>query len=173
MPAEIERKFLLAEVPHDVARQEPQRILQGYLAMAGDGTEVRVRRRGHASSLTVKSGTGLVRDETEIELTAEQFDALWPLAATASIRKSRFLVTLADLAVEIDRFEGQLAGLVLAEIEFRSEEQARAFIPPSWFGREVTGDLRFTNAHLAKAPSPPSDPSHETPVPPWSDTHSA
>lgn len=156
MPAEIERKFLLAEVPRDVAREQPQRILQGYLAVASDGTEVRVRRRGHESSLTVKRGTGLVRDETEIELTAEQFDALWPMAATARVRKSRFLVTLGDLVVEIDSFEGHLAGLVLAEIEFRSEEQARAFIPPGWFAREVTGDPRFTNAQLAKAPSPPS-----------------
>ena len=72
MPAEIERKILLAKVPRDIAREQPKRILQGYLAVARDGTEVRLRRRGHESSLTVKRGTGLVRDETEIEFRSEE-----------------------------------------------------------------------------------------------------
>ena len=70
---EIERKFLVRERPPGLERSRSTRIEQGYLAIADDGTEVRIRRRDGAAVLTVKSGSGRTRSEEEIEIDAERF----------------------------------------------------------------------------------------------------
>ena len=76
---EIERKFLVAELPPELADHPGERIEQGYLAIAPDGVEVRVRRRAGQATLTVKSGPGQVRTEEELAIDARRFDALWQL----------------------------------------------------------------------------------------------
>jgi adenylate cyclase len=148
---EIERKFLLPAPPADLDRHPSSAIEQGYLAIHDDGTEVRIRRRDGAAVLTIKSGGGLTRVEEELGLDEGAFERLWPLTAGRRIEKVRHLVA-ADppgLTIEVDVYAGDLGGLVVAEVEFESEADSAAFAPPSWLGREVTGDGRFKNQRLA------------------------
>jgi CYTH domain-containing protein len=149
MADEIERKFLLAAPPPDLDRHPSVRIQQGYLAI-GDDAEVRVRRRGARSFLTVKSRGGRRRVEEEIELDGARFARLWPLTEGRRVTKTRTLVPAGDgRTVEVDVYEGALDGLVVAEVEFASEEAADAFEPPAWLGREITDDARYANQALA------------------------
>ena len=145
---EIERKFLPTRVPDDLP--EGQRIEQGYLAVAADGVEVRVRRRAGAPTLTVKSGPAHVRVEEELAIDDRRFEALWRLTEGRRIDKVRHVVPLGGgLAAELDVYEGAHAGLLVAEVEFPSREASTRFAPPAWLGPEVTGDARYANQSLA------------------------
>jgi adenylate cyclase len=147
---EIERKFLVPEAPPGLERSRSTRIEQGYIAIADDGTEVRIRRRDGAATLTVKSSGGLSRSEEEIEIDAGRFARLWPLTEGRRLEKTRHLIPAeAGLTIELDVYSGGLAGLTVAEVEFGSEDAADAFKPPDWFGPEVTDDARFKNQRLA------------------------
>jgi CYTH domain-containing protein len=146
---EIERKFLVSAPPPDLGRHPASAIRQGYLAVAGDGTEVRLRDRDGAAVLTVKSGGGLVRVEEDLPLDAERFGRLWPLTEGRRVEKVRHLIPADGLTIELDVYGGDLEGLVVAEVEFPSEAAAEAFAPPAWLGQEVTGDERFKNQRLA------------------------
>ena len=152
---EIERKYVLPAAPPDLAQHPAERIEQGYLAIAADGVEVRVRRRGENTFLTVKSGPGHVRVEEEIAIDERRFAALWPLTEGRRLSKSRHLVPVGGLVAEVDVYEGPLAGLVTAEVEFASLRESGEFVPPDWFGAEVTGDERYANQSLARAGRPP------------------
>jgi len=150
---EIERKFLLDRLPSSIDDHESTQIAQGYLAVA-EGVEVRIRSRGDEQLLTVKGGQGEVRREVTVELTAEQFDALWPLTKGRRLTKRRWVIPQDDLEIEIDAFSGTLDGLLVAEVEFESEQASRAFEPPDWFGHEVTEDPTYRNAALALRDQP-------------------
>ena len=129
MPAEIERKFLLSEEPSWLHGCPCVRIEQGYLAISED-LEVRVRRAGDRDLLTVKRGHGKVREEVEISIGRDNFEALWPLTESRRVIKTRRLVELqGGLRAEVDVFEGVLDGLLIAEVEFDSERQSRDFGP--------------------------------------------
>lgn len=145
---EIERKFLLSELPAPVAEAPSTRIRQGYLAI-GPNDEVRIRDAGGAFTLTAKSGAGITREERETELTPAQFDALWSGTGGRRIEKRRHVLTGEGITYEVDVFEGPLRGLLLAEVEFHTLEDARRFEPPAWFGVEVTYDIGYSNASLA------------------------
>jgi CYTH domain-containing protein/CHAD domain-containing protein len=156
---ERERKFLVAERPSLSATGE--RIRQGYLAVDGK-VSARVRdRTGSGLTLTIKAGSGPTRTELEWELDSTQFEALWPLAESRGIAKTRYRVPVGEHTAELDVFEGPLEGLWLVEVEFTSEEAMWDFEPPAWFGDEVTDDVRYTNAHIAvhgmeSTPGPPA-----------------
>lgn len=144
---EIERRFLVDVVPEPLPR--PTRIVQGYLHTRP--AAVRVRSADGAYTLTIKAGTGLRRTEIERSLDAAEFDALWEVATDLRIEKRRHRVELdAGAVAELDLFDGTLAGHRLVEVEFVDEQAAAAFTPPGWFGREVTADVRYTNAALAE-----------------------
>jgi adenylate cyclase len=147
---EIERKFLVPEPPPSLEQSQSTRIEQGYIAIAGDGTEVRIRRRNGTAALTVKSGSGESRLEEEFEIDVERFARLWPLTEGRRIEKARHLIPAGGgLTIELDVYSGALTGLMVAEVEFGSEEEADAFEPPEWFGSEVTYDARLKNQRLA------------------------
>ena len=146
---EIERKFLI-ERPPLLEGCEAVAIEQGYLALAsGGGAEVRVRRADTEFVLTIKGGTGEVRVEEELDLDEDRFESLWALTEGRRVAKTRHLVPLDGLTAEVDVYERSLAGLVVAEVEFETEVDADRFEPPDWFGRELTGDDRYSNARLA------------------------
>jgi adenylate cyclase len=149
---EVERKFLVSNPP-DLDGTDSDEIEQGYLAIGSDG-EVRVRRKGDRLMLTAKRGAGLSRQEGEVELDRQSFDELWPLTAGRRVQKRRHVIPYGDLKIEVDVYGGDLQGLVAAEIEFPSEEEAKAFDPPDWLGEEVTGDHRYLNETLATAGAP-------------------
>jgi adenylate cyclase len=152
---EIERKFVLPAPPAGLDSREHARLEQGYVAIDPNGSEVRVRRKGDKRVMTIKSGSGLMRSEEEWALEPERFDALWPLTDGRRVVKTRYLVPLGDgLTAEVDVYEGALAGLVTAEVEFGSERDSEAFAPPEWMGREVTGDARYANRTLAVSGPP-------------------
>src|SRR5918998_710458 len=136
---EIERKFLVRELPEDLEWLDERAPRQGHLALDRD-TEVRVRDDAGDWRLTVKHGGGLRRVEEDIELDARRGAVLWELTQGRRVEKRRHRMTYGSAMLEVDVFEGDLAGLVVAEVEFAGEEPARAFVAPAWFGREVTDD---------------------------------
>jgi CYTH domain-containing protein len=153
--SEIERKFLVAELPDDLGRHPAEPIEQGYIAFEGP-VEVRLRRRAGRALLTVKSGSGRVRVEEEFEIDARRFGSLWPLSEGRRVSKTRHLIPGdGGLTIELDVYTGDLEGLVVVEVEFESEERSDAFEPPGWFGPEVTDDLRYANRALAVDGVPP------------------
>ena len=144
---EIERKWLVAAPPAAMPTAG-QHIRQGYVARDGD-VEVRVRTIDDTSLLTIKVGAGLVRREVELEIGAAEAGDLWPATEGRRIEKVRYRVPTGEHVAEVDVYEGALAGLRTVEVEFRSEADAASFVAPSWFGDEVTGDGRWSNASLA------------------------
>jgi|ERR671930_1885428 CYTH domain-containing protein len=142
---EIERKFLVEQLPPELEDAPARRIDQGYLAL-DEGAEVRLRRHGDELSLTVKGAGGLSRVEEAFDLDERQFQSLWPLTEGRRVEKTRHEV---PGGIEVDVYEADLAGLVVAEVEFPSEDESAAFEPPTWFGEEVTEDQRYKNRALA------------------------
>ncbi len=146
---EIERKFLVKSLPEKLRRSRCYLIAQGYLASEPGGRHVRLRKKGKTASLTFKVGRGGHREEREIKLSSRQFAALWPATAGRRLRKLRYEIPWRDLLIEIDIYRGRHSGLVVAEVEFPDRPTCRKFKPPSWFGREVTGEKRYSNVRLA------------------------
>jgi adenylate cyclase len=147
---EIERKFLVERLPDELDGAESRRIDQGYLALdERSGAEVRLRRHGDELSLTVKGEGSLVRTEEAFELDGAQFESLWPLTEGRRVEKTRHVLPHDGLRIEVDVYDGALTGLVLAEVEFATEQDSASFEPPDWFGSEVTEDQRYKNRALA------------------------
>lgn len=145
---EIERKYLIAQIPFDLSEYPSRKIEQGYLC-----TEpvVRIRRDGEDYYLTYKSKGLMVREEYNLPLTRDAYEHLKPKADGRIITKERFLIPLDDtLTIELDRFEGDLAPLLLAEVEFQDEDSANAFVPPEWFGEDVTFSSKYHNSTLSR-----------------------
>ena len=125
-------------------------IAQGYLSTDPERT-VRIRLKGDSAYLTIKGKShGISRLELEYEIPVPDAEQALLLCETQPIRKERFEVEYADEIWEIDVFEGENAGLVLAEIELLSE--TAAFELPPWVGEEVSNDHRYFNAYLSKHP---------------------
>jgi adenylate cyclase len=154
LAAEIERKFLVPRRSSGLEGCRFDDIEQGYLAADAE-SEVRVRRIGKGSRLTVKRGSGRERLEEEIEITDDQFEALWRATEGRRLAKRRYYVPLDDLTAEVDVYGGKLDGLITAEVEFDSVEDSEGFDPPDWFGVEITDDPRYANQALAEGGKPP------------------
>ncbi len=143
---ERERKWLVADLPDDLGAGTP--IRQGYLA-GQDSVTLRIRQKGAAYIGTVKAGAAPARVEVEWELSADQFEALWPFTAGRRVAKVRHEVPVEGGTAEVDVFEGDLAGLLLVEVEFDDDDSMAAFEAPSWFGPDVTDHGGYGNATLA------------------------
>lgn len=147
-PIEVERKWLVQDLAA-LSGHEGKEVIQGYLAISADGTEVRLRHTGGKFFQTVKSGGGLVRAEIEVELSKDQFKVLWQATAGRRLEKTRYALQWAGKKVEVDVYQGSLAGLIVAEVEFISASESARFASPAWFGTEVTEDERYKNVNLA------------------------
>ncbi|WP_066554324.1 CYTH domain-containing protein [Croceicoccus bisphenolivorans] len=149
MTQEIERKYLVAGESWRTDVSGAREIVQRYLAVT-ERAEIRVRIvDGTQAALTIKSArAALVREEVEMPLPVAQAMALLDMGVGRTVRKVRHLCPVPDgTCWEIDEFQGDLAGLVIAEIELPDPDAA---IPqPDWLGEEVTGDARYYNSHLA------------------------
>ena len=146
---EIERKFLLKRFPPGLKKFPHDTIAQGYLAVGRGGLQVRLRKKGSVRSLTFKQGTKGAREEREVRLSAEQFDALWPATVGRRLTKVRYDVPWKKHTIEIDIYRGRHRGLVVAEVEFDNQRSCAAFEPPDWIGRDVTGKPKYSNVALA------------------------
>lgn len=146
---EIERKFLVERLPGELNEHPHESIVQGYVASVRDGNEVRLRQKGEKFFLTIKSGGGVIRQEGEIAIDREQFEALWPFTGERVVEKIRYRIEWDGKTIELDVYSGQLEGLTTAEVEFGSEEESGTFVPPEWLGEEVSEDRRYKNESLA------------------------
>lgn len=150
MAHEIERKFLVRDLPAGLSKQPCASIVQGYLPLETGQLEVRLRRQAARRLLTIKCGHGKSRLEAEFPVPKEQFEALWELTAGRRVAKRRYSVPSGGLLVQLDVYQGKHRGLVTAEVEFNSKRNSVRFRPPEWFGKEVTGTGKFGNATLAR-----------------------
>lgn len=149
---ETERKFLVNSNDFKTEAFTRNRIAQGYLSSAPERT-VRVRIKGNKGFLTIKGASnesGLSRYEWEKEIPFEDAQKLLLLCEEVVIDKTRFEVKMGNHIFEVDEFYGENEGLVIAEIELKSETES--FEKPSWIGKEVTGDNRYYNSYLSKYP---------------------
>lgn len=150
MATEIERKFLVdtSKLPSLPAGQI---IAQGYLPTEGR-TVVRVRRKDQSAFLTIKGeNTGLSRLEFEYPIPTDDADALLQqLCQTPVIRKTRYLLPFAEHTWELDIFEGDNQGLVVAEVEMQSEDERVEL--PEWVTEEVSGEAKYYNSSLQSYP---------------------
>jgi len=146
---EIERKFLLKRLPEKLKRSRRCLIAQGYLAAEPGGRHVRLRKKGKTASLTCKVSRGAHREEREVKLSAKQFALLWPATVGRRLRKLRYELPWKNVLIEVDVYRGKHSGLIVAEVEFPNPTACRRFKAPAWFGREVTGNKRYSNVRLA------------------------
>ncbi len=151
MHIETERKFLVIGTAFKKAAVRSYRICQGYIAHDG-GNTVRIRIRDHQGFLTIKGpsdANGLSRQEWEKEIPLPEAEELFRLCLGGVVDKTRYMVPAkgSDRYFEVDEFHGLNEGLLLAEIELGSEDEA--FERPDWLGEEVTGDRRYYNSWLA------------------------
>ena len=145
---EIERKYLVQQLPESLSGYPCRIIEQGYL---NTDPVVRIRRDNEKYELTYKSKGFMTRMEYNLPLTQEAYEHLLTKIDGRLIQKKRYMSPLNnDLTAELDIFEGDLAPLILVEVEFPSEEAALAFVPPSWFGDDVTFSGKYHNSTLSK-----------------------
>lgn len=146
---EIERKFLIKKIPFNLDNFKCRRIEQAYL---NTSPVVRIRQDNDEFYLTYKSKGFLCREEYNLPLNHESYSHLLTKADGTVITKCRYEIPYLDkYTIELDLFEGKYSGLILAEVEFESTEEALSFIPPDWFDEDVTNDSSYSNSTLSKS----------------------
>jgi len=149
---EIERKFLVQSEEFKQQAFEQNEIAQGYLNSDPERT-VRVRIKGNQGYLTIKgkgNATGMSRLEWETAIPVDEAKMLLNLCESGVISKTRYEVPLGNHVYEVDVFFGENEGLIVAEIELQSEDEA--FEKPEWLGEEVTNNEKYYNSYLSKNP---------------------
>ena len=144
---EIERKFLLKELPENLETYPVRHLEQGYLCTA---PVVRIRRDNDEYELTYKGKGCMVREEHNLPLTKEAYEHLREKIDGRLIVKKRYMIPLEKYTIELDVFEGDLAPLTLAEVEFSSEDDAKNFVAPEWFAEDVTFSKLYHNSFLSQ-----------------------
>lgn len=146
-PMEIERKYLIRRLPENLSQYQCKKIAQGYICTS---PVVRIRKSDDEYYLTYKGKGLMAREEYNLPLTQEGYEHMLPKIDGRLIEKSRYLIPLdGKLTAELDIFEGDLAPLIIVEVEFDSLDAANSFIPPEWFGEDVTESCKYHNSNLA------------------------
>lgn len=145
---EIERKYLITDLPEGYECHPFHEIEQAYLCTS---PVIRIRRQDNDFYLTYKSSGLLAREEYNLPLTKDAYLHLLPKADGIVLTKRRYLLPIehTNLTIELDIFSGVYEGLALAEVEFSSLEEANRFVPPAWFGKEVTMSGEYQNSRLS------------------------
>ncbi len=144
---EIERKFLLKEIPENIESYPVRHLEQGYLCT---GPVVRIRKDNDKYELTYKAKGMMIREEYNLPLTREAYEHLREKVDGRLITKRRYMIPYDKYTIELDIFEGDLSPLTLAEVEFSSEEEANAFVAPDWFAEDVTFSRLYHNSFLSQ-----------------------
>ena len=145
---EIERKYLIQRLPEDYETYPHTEMEQGYLCTS---PVVRIRKDGDNYTLTYKGCGLMVREEYNLPLTKEAYEHLRPKTDGNLIHKIRYRIPLGETyTIELDIFLDSLAPLMLAEVEFPTEEEANCFLPPDWFGKDVTFQTDYHNSTLSQ-----------------------
>ena len=171
---EIERKYLVAQIPENLSDFPSHQIEQGYLCTQ---PTVRIRRWDDQYILTIKEvqrrsmleelgdrPSAIVNREEEFALTAESYARLRSKCDGVLISKTRYCIDLrrmmqdglyVGLTAELDIFHGENDGLLLVEVEFPNEATANSFVAPEWFGADVSSDPHYRNSYLANRKNGP------------------
>lgn len=154
MSKEIERRFILSELPDGFTLHQSDFIRQAYVCVdEASAFEERVRYRltpdGRQDYLRVqKQGAGLTRTETETPLSREEWAQAMIACLGRPIIKGVYHEQYNDQWIEFHIFYSHRP-LMTIEVEFKTEDDGNTFTPPSWFGREVTNDRRYNSASVA------------------------
>ncbi len=148
---EIERKFLVKQLPENLEAYPQSRLTQSYISRT---PVIRLRKIEKECAisyvLTIKSGGLAVRQEFELPLQKAEYERLFQKVEGRVLQKVRYLIPLENgYIAELDRFEGELAGLLLVEVEFPSVEAMNAFKAPEWFGEDVSESTQYHNSVLS------------------------
>lgn len=145
---EIERKYLIKNLPNDLEHYPHKKLEQGYLCTS---PVVRIRRQEDEYILTYKGGGMMARCEYNLPLSKEGYEHLKEKVDGYIISKTRYYIPLdKEHTIELDIFEPPFAPLYLAEVEFSSIEEAESFLPPQWFDRDVTFDGSYHNSAMSQ-----------------------
>ncbi|MBQ7266538.1 MAG: CYTH domain-containing protein [Firmicutes bacterium] len=146
---EIERKFLLTTLPEGLEGYTFKDIEQCYIST---NPTIRIRSINDKDYvLTIKGKGKIKKEEYELPLDKSSYENLKQKKEGITIQKRRYLIPLPQgLTAELDIYKGELEGFMNVEVEFSSLEEAVLFVPPSWFGREVSQNKRYSNASLSK-----------------------
>lgn len=148
---EIERKFLIKEMPSDLESYEYHDIEQYYVLT---NPVIRARKKDDKFILTVKGSGMLARSEFELPLDEEAFNKLKEKADGIIIKKRRYIIPFDKYTIELDIFDEPIAPLIMAEVEFESVDEANDFTPPAWFGEDVTSNPEYHNSNMSKGNYP-------------------
>lgn len=158
---EIERKFTVKQLPENLSGYPSRKIVQAYLCT---DPVIRIRRQNDDYFLTYKGKGLMAREEYNLPLNADAFEHLLPKADGNIISKTRYLIPIAkptfcngftapentSLTIELDIFDPPFAPLIMAEVEFPSEEMANAFLMPDWFLEDVTNNPAYHNSNMSR-----------------------
>ncbi len=153
---EIERKYLVDTLPNDMQQYEHVEMEQCYLATS---PTLRIRKAGDVCVMTYKrhkpNAVGVLSNvEIEFPIPLDKYLALREERISGVVQKTRYKIPLQSYMAELDLFHGDHEGLYMVEVEFPDLDAAMRFVPPLWFGREVTQDRRYSNAALASRAMP-------------------
>lgn len=143
---EIERKFTVKELP-DLSNYNFHIMEQGYL---NTDPVVRVRKEDNEYYLTYKGKGLLAREEYNLPLNQDAYYHLVEKSDGIIIRKKRYLIPFDKYTIELDVFDAPYENLVIAEVEFDSEQEATDFQPPEWFDEDVTMNRKYHNSNLSQ-----------------------
>ena len=148
---EIERKFLVKELPAHLETYPHRRLTQSYIRREPVIRLRKIEKEGETSYVLTVKGKGLtMRQEFELPLQQAEYERLFQKVEGRVLQKVRYLIPLENgLTAELDCFEGELAGLTLVEVEFSDEESMNGFMPPAWFGEDVSGSRKYHNSVLS------------------------
>lgn len=150
-PREIEKKYLVANLPENLESFPHVEISQSYVAISEDNREeVRVRKADDFYYLTVKRGNGLDREEVETCISKDTYEVLVPHASGKTVEKTRYKIPFEKYTIELDVYHGAQEGFLSVEVEFESIEESETFSPPDWFGEDVTGKKEYSNRVMAE-----------------------
>lgn len=147
MGMEIERKFLIKDIPENLGSYDFHIIEQAYLTLE---PVIRIRRQDDDYYMTYK-GKGLMsHEEYNLPLTKEAYYTLKSKADGNIITKKRYLIPYGPYTIELDFFEEPFKPLILAEVEFPTEKEAESFSPPEWFDIDVTDNREYYNSNMSR-----------------------
>lgn len=146
---EIERKFLIKKIPDNLWNFVKKEIIQGYIENE-DWKHFRIRKEWNVYSKTIKTWSGLIRQEDENEISKEEFEKYWKSVWNVFLEKTRYEIPYLNHIIELDIYKWILKWLSVVEVEFDSEKDSEKFIVPDWFDKELTENKKAKNYYLAK-----------------------
>lgn len=144
---EIEKKYFVKNIPFDLSKYKYYNIEQTYISV--DPT-IRLRKTDNEFIFTFKGKGDIQKVEFEYPLNEEQYNRLLNKSETKTIIKQRYVIDIKNgLKAELDIYGGELEGFMNVEVEFSDIDEANSFIPPEWFGEDISLDKRYSNVSLA------------------------